>query len=64
MILYLDTSSWLKLFLDDPGGDGVRARADEADVLVTSKVGLPEAAGVLARRVRAGDLTDGGRTRG
>ncbi len=56
MILYLDTSSFVKLYLDEPHADSVRRWALHAEVLATSRVAYPEAVAALARRSREGDL--------
>jgi predicted nucleic acid-binding protein len=56
MILYLDTSSVVKLYLDEPRADSVRRWALHAEVLATSRVAYPEAVAALARRSREGDL--------
>ncbi len=58
MILYLDTSSLLKLYLDEEHSDLVRTWVDGAQVLCTSRVALPEAMSAVARRWRQGDLDD------
>ncbi len=58
MILYLDTSSLLKLYLDEDHSDLVHTWAKGAEVLCTSRVTLPEAMAALARRWRLGDLDD------
>lgn len=58
MILYLDTSSLVKLVRkDEVHADQVRMWAATADTLATSRVALPEAAAALARRHRLGGLT-------
>lgn len=56
MILYLDTSSLVKLYLDEARADSVRRWALDAEVLATSRVAYPEAVAALARRNREGDL--------
>ena len=52
MILYLDTSSLVKLYVEEPGSPGVRAIVDEAEVVATSVVACAEAAAAFARRKR------------
>ena len=59
MILYLDTSSLLKLYLEEPGTKEVRFRLERADVVATSVIAYPEAHAALARRRREGALTKG-----
>ena len=52
MILYLDTSSFLKLFIVEEHSEAVREHVASADGLHTSIVSWPEAKGVIARAVR------------
>ena len=56
MILYLDTSSLLKLYIEEAHCEAVRSWAEGAEALVTSRVALPEAMAALARRRREGDF--------
>ncbi len=56
MILYLDTSSLLKLYLEEEHSDLVQTWAAGAQVLCTSRITYPEAMAALARRWRQGDL--------
>ena len=56
MILYLDTSSLVKLYLDEIHAEAVRQLAGQAEVLATSKVAYPEAMAALSRRFREGDM--------
>lgn len=58
MILYLDTSSLLKLYVEEAHSDAVRTWADDAEALATSRVAYPEAMAAAARRWRDGDLDD------
>ena len=57
MILYLDTSSLLKYYVDEDHSADVREWVDRADVLATSRVTLAEAAATLSRRHLGGGLT-------
>lgn len=57
MILYLDTSSLIKLFVHEAGSDEVEARAADASVLATSVIAYPETHAALGRRHREGALT-------
>ena len=52
MTLYLDTSSLVKLYVAEPGSDGVRDLVADADVVATSAIAYPEARAALARRRR------------
>lgn len=58
MILYLDTSSLLKLYVDEAHSEAVRAWAEDAEALATSRVAYPEAIAAAARRWREGDLDE------
>jgi len=58
MILYLDTSSLVKLYLDEVHSEAVHRWAQEAEVLATSRVAYPETFAALARRWREGDFDD------
>lgn len=58
MILYLDTSSLLKLYADEQHSPAVRDWVVAAQMLATSRVTYPEAVAALARRHRLGDLSD------
>ena len=52
MTLYLDTSSLMKLYVEESGGEGIQQLVREADVVVTSALAYPEARATLARRRR------------
>lgn len=57
MTLYLDTSSLVKLYVDEPGTDEVRQDLGEADTATTSAVSYAEARAGFARLRREGKLT-------
>ena len=57
MTLYLDTSSLVKLYVDEQGSDDVRALVARASVVATSVVALAESRAALARLRRQGDLS-------
>jgi uncharacterized protein len=57
LILYLDTSALVKLYVRVPGTDETRARLDDASMVATSRVAYPEARAALARRQREGGIT-------
>ena len=57
MTLYLDTSSLVKLFVDEAGSDGVRDLVVRATVVATSTVAYAETRAALARLRRDDDLT-------
>lgn len=57
MILYLDTSSLVKLYVEEEGSEVVRTRASEASTLATSIIAYAEARAAFARARREGTLT-------
>ena len=57
MILYLDTSSLLKLYVEEAGTQEVQKRVENAEVVATSIIAYPEAHAALARRHREGALS-------
>lgn len=57
MTVYLDTSSLLKLHVEEPASGRVRELVDGASVTVTSNVAYAETRSALARRRRDGTLT-------
>jgi predicted nucleic acid-binding protein len=58
LILYLDSSALVKLYIDEVGSGRVRQAAGEARRLATSVVTIPEMISALGRRVREGSLGD------
>jgi predicted nucleic acid-binding protein len=60
MTLYLDTSSLIKLFVEEPGGDEVRQDLSEAAAVATSLITYAEARATLARLRRSGSITPDG----
>ena len=52
MIVYLDTSSLLKLYVDEAGSDAVRQLVLRASVVTTSAVAYTEMRATFARLVR------------
>ena len=56
MILYLDTSNLVKLYVDEPGSDVVQRLVEGAEVVTASVVAYAEARAALARRRREGSL--------
>jgi predicted nucleic acid-binding protein len=60
MTLYLDTSSLIKLFVEEPGGDEVRQDLSEADTVATSLITYAEARATFARLHRTRSLTTDG----
>jgi uncharacterized protein len=60
VILYLDTSSLVKLYLEEAHSDVVREWAEVAEAVATSRVAYPEALSAFARRWDHGDLSNDG----
>ncbi len=58
MILYLDTSSLVKLYLEEDGRHAVRSLVDLATVVATSVIAYPEARSAFARLRREDSLSD------
>lgn len=58
MILYLDTSSLVKLYLDEEHSDLVHAWVERAEVVFTSRVALAEGIAAFAKRWRMQHLAD------
>lgn len=56
MILYLDTSSLIKLYVEEEGSEEVRALVREAALVATCVVAYAEARATLARLRRQGRL--------
>ncbi len=57
MILYLDTSALVKVYVEEAGTAAVVARVDEAEAVATVRVTYAEARAALARHRREGGLT-------
>ena len=60
MIVYLDTSSLIKLYVEEAGSDRVRQLVKAAALVSTSVVAYAEARAALARQRREGGLTVAG----
>jgi uncharacterized protein len=60
VILYLDTSSLVKLYVEEAGSDSVRRLVAGADRIAVSIVAYPEAHSAFARRRRERGLTPAG----
>jgi predicted nucleic acid-binding protein len=57
VILYLDSSALVKLYVLEPATDTVEAMVTEADSIATSRIAYVEACAALARRKRERRLT-------
>jgi predicted nucleic acid-binding protein len=60
VILYLDTSSLVKLYVAEPGSENVRQLVELAEIVSTSVVAYAEGRAALARRRREKSLTPAG----
>ena len=58
MILYLDTSAWVKLYVREPGSKELRAITNKAKALAASVVAYPEARAAFARLKAQGISTE------
>ena len=59
MILYLETSNLVKLYVKEAGSEEIKKIITESDVAATSVVSYVEARAAFARKLRAGELTAG-----
>ena len=60
MIAYLDTSSLVKLYVEEEGSPLVRELVERSELVATSVVAYAEARAALARQRREGGLTAAG----
>jgi predicted nucleic acid-binding protein len=58
MILYVDTSALVKLYVEEKGSELVRHLVDEAVLVATSRIAYAEARAALARTWREGALSE------
>ena len=57
MILYLDTSALVKLYIEEAGSQEVKRLVEEARIVSTSRVAYVEARAGIARKYREGELS-------
>ena len=57
MILYVDTSALVKVYVEEDGTLGVLARVDHAEAVATALITYAEARAALARHRREGGIT-------
>lgn len=57
MIIYLDTSSLVKIYVDEAGSSRVKEFVDSASVVSTSKVAYAEARAAFARKHKEGGFS-------
>jgi predicted nucleic acid-binding protein len=60
LIVYLDTSSLVKLYVEEKGSTAIRKLVERAELVATSVVAYAEARAALARQRREGGLTAAG----
>lgn len=58
MILYLDTSAWVKLYVREPGSKELRAYTSKAETMAAAVVAYPEARAAFARLKTEGISTE------
>ena len=56
MILYLDTSALVKLYIEESGSSAVAAVVEAATAVATARISYAEARAAFARHARAGGL--------
>jgi predicted nucleic acid-binding protein len=56
LILYLDTSALVKLYVEEAGTGEVATRVDEATIVATCRVAYAQARAAFARHRREGGL--------
>jgi predicted nucleic acid-binding protein len=56
VILYLDTSTLVKLYIEEAHALLVRQWVKEAEIVATCRIAYPETMSALSRRLRQGDL--------
>ena len=57
MILYLDTSALVKLYIEESGSQEVKKALEEARIVSTSRVAYVEARAGIAMKYREGELS-------
>lgn len=62
MLLYLDTSALVKLYVSEPGRDLVIAAVDEAETVATSSIAYPELVSAVRLAHAQGRIDDDERT--
>ena len=58
MILYLDTSSLVKLYVQEAHTSLVKKWVEEAEIVATCRIAYPETMSAISRRFRQGDLSE------
>ncbi|HMK66532.1 MAG TPA: type II toxin-antitoxin system VapC family toxin [Thermodesulfobacteriota bacterium] len=58
MIIYLDTSSLVKLYVEEVHSTAVREWVEDAELVSTCRIAYPETLSALTRRFRGGDFSE------
>lgn len=58
MIVYLDTSSLVKLYVQEAHTGLVKKWVEAAEIVATCRIAYPETMSAMSRRFRQGDLTE------
>lgn len=58
MILYLETSNLVKLYVAEPDTSEIRRLVEEAEIVASSIIAYPETRAALARKLREGGITE------
>jgi len=58
MIVYLDTSSLVKLYVQEAHTTLVKKWVEEAEIVATCRIAYPETMSAINRRFRQGDVTE------
>ncbi len=58
MIVYFDTSSFVKLYVQEAHTALVKKWVQEAEIVATCRIAYPETMSAIGRRFRQGDLTE------
>ena len=59
-VVYMDTSSLVKLYVQEEGSTAVASQLEAAEALATSVVAYPEAQAAFSRRYREGSYSNAG----
>ena len=57
MILYLDTSSLVKLYVEESHSETVRKWVEDAEILATCRIAYAEMLSALSKRFKRGDIS-------
>ncbi|RMG61066.1 MAG: PIN domain-containing protein [Deltaproteobacteria bacterium] len=63
MILYLDTSCLVKIYVEEEGSELVQQKIDESEIVATSLIAYAELFSAVSRKLREGQINRSGFTR-